>query len=294
MKRCENCKTTFSDSVNFCTECGQSLVMVTESPHQSDTEAPIPKQKKKKKRSIWRVILTIIIVLVVGFVALVNYLMNAATYLRVEPYMLVADKRGGEAIVDIDYDGYIWVINHIPDWIEVEEYEQSFSVNVEPNLTGYNREGSITVQSGKLLAQLIIQQKGQATYIKTDKSSMHFNKSGHAETLVIDTDGCNYTVEYPDFLTISLDGDEINIMAGANYEEYRSGYLKIIEDNVSTRVHITQGGVCNNCHGSGRISCSQCMGRGQWTYGMFYSQCMFCQGVGSWKCNVCKGTGERE
>lgn len=92
-----------------------------------------------------------LIVIVIGFVVLLNYIMNAATYLRVEPNMLVADKNGGETVVDVDYDGYVWVINHIPDWIEVEEYEQSFNIKAEENLTGHNREGSITVQSGDFL-----------------------------------------------------------------------------------------------------------------------------------------------
>ena len=187
MKRCENCKTTFSDSVNFCTECGQTLVYVSDSSqYESGDNHQTP--KRKKKRSIWKILLITLLVLVIGFIALVNYVMNAATYLRVEPNMLVADKNGGETVVDIDYDGYVWVINHIPDWIEVEEYEESFSVKAESNLTGHNREGSITVQSGDFLAQVVIQQKGQATYIKASKTSLHFDEDGGKETITIDTD----------------------------------------------------------------------------------------------------------
>ena len=103
MKRCENCKTTFSDSVNFCTECGQSLVYMSDSS-QYESGDSIQKPKRKKKRSIWKILLITLLVLVIGFIALLNYVMNAATYLRVEPNMLVADKKGGETIVDIDYD----------------------------------------------------------------------------------------------------------------------------------------------------------------------------------------------
>lgn len=64
--------------------------------------------------------------------------------------------------------------------------------------------------------------------------------------------------------------------------------------NVRTRIHITQGGTCNNCHGSGSVSCAQCMGQGGWGYGMFYSQCWLCHGSGSLQCGTCHGTGERE
>lgn len=235
-----------------------------------------------------------LIVIVIGFVVLLNYIMNAATYLRVEPNMLVADKNGGETVVDVDYDGYVWVINHIPDWIEVEEYEQSFNIKAEENLTGHNREGSITVQSGDFLAQVVILQKGQATYIKTSKTSLHFDEDGGRETITVDTDGCDYTVEYSDFLSVSTNDDEIKIKAYSNSDEYRSGYVTISEDNIRTRIHITQGGTCNNCHGSGSVSCTQCMGQGGWGYGMFYSQCWLCLGSGSLQCGTCYGTGERE
>ena len=88
--------------------------------------------------------------------------------------------------------------------------------------------------------------------------------------------------------------DEIKIKAYSNSDEYRSGYVTIFEDNVRTRIHITQGGTCNNCHGSGSVSCAQCMGQGGWGYGMFYSQCWLCHGTGSLQCGTCHGTGERE
>ena len=293
MKRCENCKTTFSDSVNFCTECGQTLVYVSDSSqYESGDNHQTP--KRKKKRSIWKILLITLLVLVIGFIALLNYVMNAATYLRVEPNMLVVDKNGGEAIVDIDYDGYVWIINHIPDWIEVEEYEQSFSVKADENLTGHNLEGSITVQSGKFLAQVLIQQKGQATYIKASKTSIHFDEAGGRETITIDSDGCNYTVEHPDFLFVSTDDDKIKIRAYRNSDKYRTGYVTILEDNIRTRIHISQGGICNSCQGSGRVFCGQCMGQGGWGYGMFYSQCWLCNGIGSLQCGTCDGTGERE
>lgn len=290
MKHCENCKTNFSDSVNFCTECGQILVPTSDSDQYDNTS----KSKRKKKRSIWKVILIILVVLLIGFIVLINYVMNAATYLRVEPNVLVADKNGGETVVDVDYDGYVWEINHIPDWIKIEKFEQSFSVKVDNNLTGYNREGSITIQSGDLLAQVVIQQKGQATYIKASKSSIHFDKDGGREPVTIDSDGCNYTVESPNFLSITREVDKINIKAYRNSDEYRNGYVILSEDNVRTRIRITQGGICNTCHGSGSVNCAQCMGLGGWGYGMLYSQCWFCHGTGSLQCWSCDGTGERE
>ncbi|MBR5106292.1 MAG: hypothetical protein IKU93_07670 [Alistipes sp.] len=293
MKRCENCKKTFADTVNFCTDCGQPLVSVPDAP-QAAAAVNATQPAPKKKRSIWKILLITVAVIVVGFFALVNHLMNAATYLRVEPNLLVAAKSGGEAFVDIDYDGYVWTINHIPDWVDVEEYEDSFKVYVGPNFTGYDREGSITVQSGDFLAQVLIQQNGKATYIKTSESSLHFVKDGGEAIVQVDTDGCDYTVEYPDYLTVSIDDDTFTVTAPRNTGVYRSGKLTVYEDNVKTRINFTQGGKCNNCGGDGRVSCSSCWGNGGWSYGFFYSSCGVCGGNGTLKCGTCRGTGYRE
>ncbi len=293
MKHCEHCNKNYSDAQNFCTECGQTLASIPDSQYREALNDS-SKHNVKTRRPVWKIIVITLAVLAVGFFALLNYLMNAATYLRLEPNQLIGSKKGGEVVVDIDYDGYIWVINHIPDWVEVEEYEQSFNVIAEPNLTGYKREGSITVQSGDLIAQVMIQQSNLASYIHISENSIHFAKAGGTKTISIDTDGCDYTVEYPDFLSITTDDDDIRIKAHTNSDEYRTGYVTLKEDNVRTRIYITQGGTCNNCHGAGYISCAQCMGQGGWGYGMYYSQCWFCGGSGKIQCSSCDGTGERE
>ena len=289
MKHCKHCNIDYPDNVNYCTECGRTLL------YEFEKQDPVPfnlekKPNVKKGMSIWKAILIVLAALIMGLFLLINYSMNAATYLRVEPNILVADKSGGETVVDIDYDGYVWVINHIPDWIEVEEYEQSFMVRAGNNLTGYDREGSITVQSGDFLAQVIIQQKGSASYIKVSESSIHFDEDGGRKNVSIKTDGCNYTVEYPDFLSVSTEDDKIKIRAYSNHDEYRSGYVTISEDNVRTNIYITQGGTCNRCHGSGYSSCVQ----GGWGYGMYYSQCWLCHGTGTLQCSTCGGRGKRE
>lgn len=294
MKYCENCKKTYPDSENFCTRCGRALVFVPEQPQCNTDDSDNNRPDKKRRRPIWKVILTTLAILVIGFIALRNYVMNAATYLRVEPNMLVAGKNGGEIVVEIDYDGYVWSINNIPDWIAVEELNNNFIVKADANLTGRNREGTITVQRGKHLASVSVQQKGQATYIKASKQSINFDREGGLKTVRIVTDGCNYTVEYPDFLTVVTDNNDIKIKANSNSNEYRSGYITISEDYVRTRILVTQGGTCNVCHGARKVYCSYCNAQGGFNYGLFYSQCSFCGGEGYIRCNACKGTGVRK
>ena len=233
--------------------------------------------------------------LAVAFVGFIHYINNAATYLRVEPNQLVASKGGGKIKVDVDYDGYVWTINHAPDWIDVDENENSFEVAAEKNQTGTRREGTITVQSGKLLAQVAIVQSGVATVVRGSKSNLKFGKSGGRQTVGIETDGCELSAESSDFIQTSFsdDGDLI-VSVGSNSDEYRTGQVRVYEDNQSWIISVEQGGKCNSCHGAGKISCSWCSGMGTVGYGMFASTCMSCGGNGSYQCGTCHGTGERE
>lgn len=236
-----------------------------------------------------------IVVFVVAFVGFVHYVNNAATYLRVEPNQLVASKGGGKIKVDVDYDGYVWTINHTPDWIDIDENENSFELSVEKNLTGSRREGTITVQSGKLLAQVAIVQSGVATVVRASKSNLKFGKSGGSQTISVETDGCELSAECSDFIQTSFsdDGDLI-VRVSSNSDDYRTGQVRVYEDNQSWTITVEQAGKCNICHGTGEISCTWCSGTGTVGYGMFMSSCMSCGGSGSYKCSSCNGTGEKE
>ena len=240
-----------------------------------------------------KIVITVVIV-AIALGAFYNYIMNAASYLRAEPNQIASTKAGGECKVEIDYDGYVWLINHKPEWVEIDENENDFNIKVNPNQTGQAREGSITIQSGKHLAQVVIKQLGFATRIKVSDNSLKFSSSGGSETLYIETDGCEWKAQYPTWISVQSDEDGAVIKCFRNNDEYRTGTVVFKEDNVSTTVYITQGGLCNNCHGKGETSCSSCWGMGGSGFGMFYSQCFFCGGSGKIKCGVCGGSGERE
>lgn len=290
MKECPKCHTQYDDSMNFCTNDGCQLVDVST---QNSSNQFRQTQTKKKGGCLKKIIVSTVIV-VIAMIAFYNYIMNAATYLRTEPNQISSVKAGGDCKVDIDYDGYVWLINHKPEWVDIDESDSDFIVRVNSNQTGQVREGSITIQSGKHLAQVEIKQLGFATRIKVSDSSLKFSSSGGNEKLYIETDGCGWEAQFPNWISVQSDEDGAAIRCRRNTEDYRTGTVIFKEDNVSTTVYVTQGGTCNNCHGDGETSCGNCWGMGGSGYGMFYAQCLWCGGSGKIRCGVCDGSGKRE
>ena len=290
MKECPKCHTQYDDSMNFCTNDGCQLVDVS----ALSLKNQIRQSQTKKKGGCLKKIIVSLVIIVIAMIAFYNYIMNAATYLRVEPNQIDSVKAGGECKIDIDYDGYVWLINHKPEWVDIDENDNDFTIRVSPNETGHARDGSITIQSGKHLAQVEIKQLGFATRIKVSDSSLKFSSSGGNEKLYIETDGCGWEAQFPNWISVQSDEDGAAIRCLRNTEDYRTGTVIFKEDNVSTTVYVTQGGTCNNCHGDGETSCGNCWGMGGSGFGMFYAQCLWCGGSGKIKCGLCGGSGNRE
>ena len=290
MKECPKCHTQYDDSINFCTNDGCQLVDVSAKNSNSQIQQI---QTKKKGGCLKKIILSTVIV-VIALIAFYNYIMNAATYLRTEPDQICFVKAGGECKIEIDYDGYVWSVNHKPNWVDIEKNDNDFTIKINPNQTGQAREGSVTIQSGKQLAQVVITQMGYATRIEASTNTLKFSSSGGKETITIATDGCSWKAQFPEWISVRDSEDGVVISCQRNSEEYRTGTVVFKEDNVSTTIYITQGGLCNNCHGNGENSCVNCLGMGGSGYGMFYSQCFWCGGSGKIKCGVCGGSGTRE
>ena len=297
MKECPICHTIYNDNLNFCVKDGNELIdkpIGFQQPTQFRTkETVIPKSKTKKKGCLKKIIITAVIVLI-GFVILYRYVMNAATYLRAEPNSIIAAKCGGKTNVSIDYDGYIWVINHKPDWVSIDENENDFELTVEPNSSGSTRQGTITIQSGRQLALVELSQNANATFIKPSVTELKFNKSGGWKTVKVETDGTKWTLDYPEFLDVETEEDGFIVRVARNNEEFRQGVITLSEDNVSTAIDFRQAGICPKCHGQGSTTCTICGGTRGSGYGMFYMSCWWCGGDGSIDCADCGGTGEKE
>lgn len=291
MKECPICHTQYDDSQNFCIKDGSQLKPILGT-------APPPKEEKPIKRRSGGCLKKIIIgaiIVIIGLVLLYNHLTNAATYLRTEPSEIAVSKGGGECNIDIDYDGYIWTVNHQPEWVDIDENERDFDLEVAQNTTGQPREGSITIQSGKQLAQVIIRQNAVATVIRASETSIKFGESGGNREIAIQTDGCDWVAEYTNWMTVTKeDNDELHIRCPRNNDEYRTGTIVVKEDNARVTIYVTQSGKCNNCHGSGSITCGACNGMGGSGYGMFYANCIWCGGRGSSQCGSCGGSGQRD
>lgn len=295
MKECPICHAVYNDNLNFCVKDGHQLKNVSTSHIEISTPDNNQGGHLPKKKGCLKKILVGGIIVVIGLIVFYNYLINAATYLRTEPNEIHVSKSGGSCKVDIDYDGYIWKVNHQPDWVDVEEFDNEFMLSVVPNQTGQIREGSITIQSGKLLSQVLVKQNAYATRIKTSENTIKFRRRGEGRDITIESDGCGWDAEYPDWLTITKESEtELNIACSYNDGEYRTGTITVKEDNVRATISVSQCGDCNNCHGSGEVSCNSCFGSGSVGYGMFNSSCLWCGGNGKFKCSLCGGSGERE
>lgn len=296
MKKCPTCHAQYGDDIQFCVQDGSTLISVGENASGSGASTNNSRSTKLKKgRNVLRTILIVFVVLVVVVLAVSRHLNNAATYLRVEPEQITASKAGGDIVVGIDYDGYVWKINHKPDWVKVDEMDQNFKLTVTPNRTGQSREGSITVQSGKLLTQVIIRQNGVATKIQASEKQFHFTNRGGSESVTIITDGDDWRAEGPDWLDIRKSGnDRLYIKCPENDDVYRSGSVVVTEDNIRYTIDVTQSGKCNGCGGAGESTCPMCNGVGGSFYGAFFTQCFGCSGTGRIRCGYCGGSGERE
>ncbi len=302
MKECPVCKRQFDDSLNFCTYDGHQLIAVNHvtppssplSQGETDVNSSKGNETKQNGGCLKKILITVIGVVIV-LVGLYNYLINSATYLRTEPAAVQVVKGGGSGKVDIDYDGYIWTVNHKPDWIDIEENDNDFKMSVSSNQTGQVREGTVTIQSGKLLAQVIVRQNAYATAIKASTTSVKFGKAGGTKDITIETDGCNWEAEYTNWMTVTKESEtELHIKCPSNSDDFRTGTITVKEDNARVIISVRQAGTCNNCHGGGEFTCNACMGTGSTGYGMFYTNCMWCGGRGKTTCSVCGGSGERE
>lgn len=290
MKECPKCNTQYDDSMSFCVKDGCQLV----STNTTSTNNSInPPQSKKKGGCLKKIVVTIVIA-IIALVAFYKYMMNAATYLRVEPNQIGAIKAGGECKVDIDYDGYVWLINHKPEWVDIDENDNDFTVTISPNRTGQAREGSITIQSGKQLAQVVIQQRGVATSVRVSESSLKFSSSGGTKTVSIETDGCGWKAKFPDWMTVRGNDEYVDIECLQNEGTYRTGTVVFSEDHVSATIFVTQGGLCSHCSGKGKTPCSFCYGMGHIGYLMNYMPCTICGETGAVPCAFCGGLGTIE
>lgn len=293
MKECPICHTVYDDNLNFCVKDGHELIdkPIFSQFHSGGTTPP---ESKPKKGGCLKKIIIAAVVVVIGFVVLYRYMMNAATYLRVEPNQVVAAKCGGKINVSIDYDGYIWIINHKPDWVTVDENDNDFELSFDQNTSGSTRQGTITIQSGSLLTQVELSQNGNATYIKPSVSALKFDKGGSRKTIKVESDGIKWTVEYPNYLDVEINGDSFTVEVPSNDGDFRQGIITVTEDNVRATITFQQAGKCPNCHGQGSMTCTACSGMGSTGYGFYSMQCVWCGGRGSMNCGVCGGTGEKE
>lgn len=299
MKHCKNCNCQYPDDTNFCTRCGQPLSVVAETETveaeaepQPEPPSPTPVPKKKKgKKILKRIIIALGIIVVVG-VLWISHIMNAATYLILNSDGELFAKSGGETSIGIDYDGYAWEISYSPSWVDIDEFNNRFTINCQPNRSGRDREDHITVKSGKLTCRLPIGQFGEVQELELSESNLTCDKDGGSIYINISTDGLGPDISYPKFCQVEdLTPSGFTLNVSANSEYSRSGIIEATEDGRTATISIYQEGICTECDGRGYKDCSYCNGTGYSGWGYYTSLCSFCNGSGRINCYSCSGTG---
>lgn len=195
MKECPLCHTRYDDTQNFCINDGSKLVDVAPQPAKQQTVTPAPARENAKSPK--KKLLTALVVVALAGLGAYHYINYAATYLRIEPETIHLAKNGAiSQYAGIDYNGYIWKVNHCPEWVNVyKEGKTKLKIMASDNDTGSQREGTITVQSGSQISRANVIQSAFATYIKPSVEELKFPKEGGTKTVEIESDGIGYTFE---------------------------------------------------------------------------------------------------
>lgn len=291
MKKCNKCGFENEDDATFCVGCGEEIVNIV-------NRHPANQHNSNKNGSsifsnwgFWIVLLIII----GGIVYYINK-PNPATYIQASAKEKPFLRTGGSYDMDIDTDGE-WEISYCSDWIKAEPIDKGLRITCSVNNSGENRNGWITLSSGKAHVRIDVYQNGFASYIKIDKTQLHVEKTGGSYTVKVITDGMDYTVSYPEYCTIFKNPGYFRITIPDNNNYSRTGIINVTSDNQITTLTFMQNGICMTCGGTGQMNCNNCGGTGQVISsfnmygGMNYEQCSTCNGTGKLECTSCGGTG---
>lgn len=297
MIRCNNCGTLNEDNASFCTSCGRKLdagIHTYDPAVKPEKKITADKNTSKPiyaKWGFWAVIVAIII----GVVFMVNK-PNPASYIQAsskqEPFL----RTGGTYDMDIDTDGD-WEISFCSDWIKAVPTEKGLRITCSVNDTGENRNGWITLSSGKTHVRIDVLQNGFASFLKTDKSHIDVGKAGGTYTFFVRTDGSNYDVLYPNYCSVDKNAASFSITIPENTGYDRSDNIIVKADQQELNLTFSQKGICLLCNGCKKVSCGKCGGTGQavTSFDIFGNavteQCPDCEGSGKIDCPRCGGTG---
>ncbi len=151
--------------------------------------------------------------------------------------------------------------------------------------------------SGDYNVQIAISQYGYATYLNLSNTQISVDRWGDNFEIEVETDGDDWSVEYPKFCNVETGSDDFEISFTKNTNYSRSGYLTVLIDNQRRTISYYQKGKCRYCKGKGEIACAWCSGLGKtmgnvdWYGNIQYVSCGSCGGDGAIECASCNGSG---
>lgn len=284
MKYCHHCGTALNDSLNFCTNCGSKLAAAPKLTKSAPiTPTPSPKTPSTIGQIIKKVVSTGIVLLVIGG-AWLYHRNESTTYLTLTTESEHYPKRGGKTEVNIDYDGIMWDVTYKPSWVNISETSSGFTIKCQPNPSSKDREGHITVKSGKIISKISVSQSGQATFINLSERRITLPPEGGLIEITMATDGYKPRISFTPYdngrinlsdTICTIEDIELNkfkLRVFRNYQGSRCGRVIVSQNGISSDIGVYQEGKCIMCDGSGRYEdpdvsghekkCITCDGRG--------------------------------
>ena len=208
--------------------------------------------QKKKTRKIRNIILLVLLLIVAGIFAYSNYV--PVSYVNVDDNAEL-NNLGSEISLDISTDAIGSTISATSskDWIDCRVSGKTLYISADINPKG-ERSATITITAhssffGNELSDkkqetiTILQETGYASHLSVSNDDVNFTAVGGNESLTVNTDGIFTVSTLPaSWITVSVNGNTINLDYNENSGTVRSSYLIISSGTKSKRIDITQAG----------------------------------------------------
>lgn len=137
-----------------------------------------------------------------------------------------------------------WLVQHKPDWCNVEVVDSGINILVQENPHRYEREGKLILTSLTKESELVIKQPAAQTFLITSADTIAFESDGgHSLVCVITNSADWFVTDYPRWLEVKKVGNDtlvINCNQNIPNGEIRHDNIQIKADNLINSIYVHQ------------------------------------------------------